>query len=1153
MVASSVTLVSPPDGFNTYDARPATSVIWSGGVGPFNVRYEWDDNAAFPSPITVLNSSVTSPDSAVPTSDLGTADWYLRVTVIDTDDSGELQDPVTYHTLTFGDVNTSPRYLTLDQNIGVGFSSGLGDGDPVDNARYLILDQNIGVGFATGLGDNSPNDPPRFLTLDQNIDATQPCPFLEYITPTLQNQGGTVILTGTGFGALQTTYATEVRLHSSDDLGSPFVIMTASSWSEDEISVTVPSGGSTGWVAVVHTNVGATCPGSSTKLLQIVAIPADPDMGWFTKAVDKENNDIAGISAIPFNVTKSSFKKTMNAIGTGSIEIPLGDTATLESIIDPLMRKGTLIRSYINNRMRYGWFAEKLTHRLDGEGNVIARITGRGMEVVALWTKVGPNDYPASPSLSPTWQYGSNENLVLNPGFDNEATNPTLVNPGGEEGNDVDGNLFGWTQRGSNVTSFTSVNDAVEARTGDWYIRIDASDNHSGIEQSIPVLPNRVYHIQAYVKESTAAGMRVTLAIGGADDIAATATYPNNYIFNSEVMAELDNVARNPASNGCPGGSSDGTWQVLDVEVMTGNEQTSLTVAIQDDHHGVCVPEVHVPFYVDDVLIEGWGVGIEPWVAFDVANHASNSFRLVSSPTLSASPYALKLNPLGQFAGVEQVIAVNPGTTYTATIWAQMVGPLVDDYCRLVIRENDTDQTLIATTINQVPNAVVFIEYTVTFTTSPTTSEIIFRFAYTGPNNPTPIYVESASLQPGKPAAVAGIILNDVLDKMALSGKLTYLSRTWTATKDSKGVPWPRELSLDIEPTESLFVLLSRIVALGHEWEIVPTNFAEGNDTGFELNVFTARLFNSLSGVGNNWINSLDGPVINPTVATVSGNVVKTSFNVNKVMGIGNDGVWSEVEQFPFETIDIPALDPAPLGYKDSFGIVEDVISVSASDSTTVSKFSEARLIDEKGKELVLQVDMMNASTTSRPFLNFGVGDSVPVDMPPTKPNPPDDSTGFYADLQRVRAIQANLSGEGSDITFSVDIDRVVYEEEFMWLALIAQLTERAPSNNTGVGTGLVSGSTPSSPSSQAPQAASPHTHGLNTTQITGKTTSGDVSGTLPGPITVNKIKGKPISGTIPIATGPGKIVMVFDPGLNSWVPVEFDTSFASRFLLGGM
>ncbi|MCH8278339.1 MAG: hypothetical protein IIC12_05345, partial [Proteobacteria bacterium] len=146
-----------------------------------------------------------------------------------------------------------------------------------------------------------------------------------------------------------------------------------------------------------------------------------------------------------------------------------------------------------------------------------ARITGRGMEVVADWTKVLPHDFPASPTQNPTWVYGSNENFVLNPGFEDAVDDPVLKNPGGEDGNDDDGNAEGWGASGDDLDSITAILDSLFARTGDWYIEVAASDNHSGMTQSIPVTPNREYHIQAYVKDIAAAG---ELAVHGMARIA---------------------------------------------------------------------------------------------------------------------------------------------------------------------------------------------------------------------------------------------------------------------------------------------------------------------------------------------------------------------------------------------------------------------------------------------------------------------------------------------------------------------------------------------------------------------------------------------------------------------------------------------------------
>lgn len=1120
MTVSTVTILSPPDGFDTYDLRPRIDMAWTGGVGPFDVRYEWDDNTGFTSPITVLNSSVTSPDSAVPTSDMGPSgtDWFFRVTVIDNDDAGELQEPVgSYRTLNFQDVNDDSRYLYVNHSIGVGF--GLDSFDDLP------------------LGDGLTTDFSRYLYVNHNIDSTQPCPWLNSISPTLQVQGGTVTLFGNSFGALQSTYDAEIRLYETQDLlGGSYVLMSPTSWSDDEITVTVPSGAPTGWVAVVHTNVGATCDGSAFKLLNVELVAANPDMGWWIQTVDKQNAVTADSTILPYNVANASFKKIMNSIGSGMIEIPLSDP-DIDLIIDPIMRKGVLLRCYLDNRFRYAFYSEKLSHGLDEEGVEVARIVGRGMEVVSLWSKILPHDAPASPSKNPTWVYGSNENFVLNPGFDDADENPILTNAGGEDGNDDDGNAKGWNVRGGDLDSITAINDSLFARTDDWYIEVAASDNHSGMEQSITVIPNRVYHVRAYVKDETAAGMRVTLALGGADDISATSTYPNNFEWGNEILAELDNVARHPDENGLPGGSTDGTWQVMNVEVLTGSEQTSLTIAVQNDHHKT---GIFVDFGVDDITIEGWGLGLEPWTTHLASKHASDSFRLATSPTFDSSPFSLALNPASQWAGIDQLMSVNPLTKYTQTLWVHTTSPAVDDYYKLELVESDGDGVL-ATSGEIVPDDGVWTQYQVIYTTDSDTDELIFRFVYSGTNDPPIIYLDSASVVPGEPAATGGVIANAVLDAMNAAGKLIFLIRTWTDTEDSNGVPWPSNLSLDIEPQESLYGLLNRFVALGHEWEIVPVNFIEGGDTGFELNLYTARAFNPDSGIDISHINDTGGPVITPGDATFAGRIVKTAFNVNTVFAIGDDGVWSQVQQFPYETGDIPSSDPAPLGYKESFGIIEDVILVSANDTETISQYGEARLTDEKARERTIQVNMQRASDI-RPFLHFGVGASMFIDMPPHNPDVPDSTTGLRSYPKRIRAIQASLSGEGADVTFVIDIDRVIYEDELAWLALIAQLAERSPTENTGQGTGKISSAGGTVVSTSTVVEAGPHTHNLTSTNIRKKAASGDISGTLPGPVTVNRIKGSLVSVTVPSITrtlDPHRVVWLFDRDLLQWVPTE--------------
>ncbi|GAG36554.1 unnamed protein product, partial [marine sediment metagenome] len=68
------------------------------------------------------------------------------------------------------------------------------------------------------------------------------------------------------------------------------------------------------------------------------------------------------------------------------------------------------------------------------------------------------------------------------------------------------------------------------------------------------------------------------------------------------------------------------------------------------------------------------------------------------------------------------------------------------------------------------------------------------------------------------------------------------------------------------------------------------------------------------------------------------------------------------------------------------------------------------------------------------------------------------------------------------------------------------------------------------------------HVHALDSFDITEKALSGDISGQVPGPLTVNAIKGMPISATIPALTTagfPADVVWVWDRAALLWRPVE--------------
>lgn len=1232
MAVTTATLFAPFDNSDYGILRPGITVGWTGGTGPFDVVYEWDDNTSFTSPITVTNESVTSPDSAVPTSDLGGygTDWYFRATVYDLSDTGtdEIQSvdndatggtfdltfdgqtatnvpynesaanlkttlealsnitsvtvtgtgttadpwlvtftdpgnkdlplmtaddtnltghtvgttisestkgvypsgtqaPSTYYTLSFTDPDDHPRHLYTYHNIKPNWAATL-DGDPDDFARHLYVYHNITPGWVTGI-DGAPEEFNRHLYLNHDITSDQPCPWIESVTPSIQTVNKSIVITGDSFGATQVTYGGEVRLYSSPT-GSSYVAMSPTLWADDSITVTVPSGASSGWVGVVHTTGTPSCTGSNRRYLTVESTPADAEAGWWIEITDYKN---ATIQTAQPNVVAAYINPVMNSIGSGRLDVPLSDQY-LDDLIDPENYIGRFARAYLDNRYRYGFFLENLRHDVTDDGGSIAAIEGLGLERISEWAVIYPHDHPANPTKSPTWIYGSTDNFISNPGFEDELE--ILKNPGGEDGNTDDGTAEGWSVRGNNLDYHKAVQNDTNSLTGSWYLEFKALDNHSGITQSVSCEPNKVYHVQTYVKDPLASSMRVTLALGGADDIASTGTYSNNFEFGDEILAELDNVARNPASNGLPGGSTDGTWQVMDVEVKTGKEQKSLTISIQNDHHG---SGIFNPIWVDDVTIEGWGLGLDPWVAYDGADHASNSFRLSEAWGYNSSDHSCYVNPTGQYAGIQQIVSVAPNTKYTLTCFGYTSGITSGDTWDLVARYNDGDETLIDK--DSVTVAAGTNTFQVVFTTDDTgadedgNQEIIVRFAYTGPNNPGPMYADSFSLVPGEPPSTPGTILNDILGPIQDRGTIDWLQVSFDADYDSAGNPWYSYVALDINPGETLKDVLDRLVALSYEWEIVPVNFHEGGDTGAELNVYNNRSFGS--GIGFDRTKGSDGIVVveSGRNSISGGRVNKRVFTGNRIFAIDQDGNWSEAESSDYSS-DLTA-----------YGRIEGYLQATVGSSDTLADFADSVIRDAEDSEFAVKFNFARDDYL-RPFLHFGIGDTVYVDPTPYGER----------DTKRIRSIATEMRGEGNDIRFDVNTSKVIFEDEAAVIAAINQLKERGPADNSGVGTGRSSSSaTGFVQTTITSETVVPHTHKLSSPEIKDKALSGDISGELPGPVTVNKVKGRPVSSTIPTDTG-GQVYWIFDRALNTWVPTEIDITTigsgkATTFMLGGM
>ena len=1104
MGVSSILIISLPDGVDypeQLSVRPTMEVAWVGDVGPYDVLHEWDTVDTFDSGdlITDANNGQTSPDTGVPPSDIGgaTSTWFYQVTVTDTDDAGSLTSPD--RTIEFFD-----------------------DVDVTQHKWWHYLLANITPGFDSGEVDD-PLNANRYLYLLANITTDQPCPWIQSVVPSLQQTGESITVMGDSFGATQPTFGGEVRIYDEPGFGGSFVTLTQTAWSDTEATATVPTGATSGFVTVVHTTGTPTCSGSNQKFITIEQTPADPEAGWWVEFFDFKN-----VNKVLFShtgeqpdIASAQIAPVMNDIGNGFINIPFGQLELIDELIDPENDIASFVRVYLDERYRYGFYTDNSDPPVVDIGAQTIKVAGDGMESVARRAIVRPFDHPANPTRQSTWIYGSTDNLIKNGAVDEDLE--VLKNPGGEEGNDDEGDVIGWSQEGGSFISGIAVNDGLNARTGDWYIRNNNSKAHSGLQQSVSVEPSKVYHVQVFAKDPLAGEGRITLALGGHEDMAAIGvTYPNNFPFGGEILAELDNVAS--TGTGCPGGDTDGTWQVMDVEVKTHKDQTSLTMRVQDDHHGKCVAGGHNAFWIDDLFIEGWGLGLSPWEAFQPNNHASNSFRLDRTGQIPGSLESIKINPLGKFAGIKQTITVTPNSKYTYSAQSKTASVIGGDFWTLEIVRTDTGA--IIKQEHDTPVAGVVSNHQAILTMPSDVEEVEIRFLYSGPNNPGPMFVDNLAFVPGEPASTIGKITQEILAPIQARGVIDFLNlNSFDDERDSLGNLWFGLVALDIEPGSSVYDVLSRFVALGYEWEIVPVNFRAGGDTGVQLNLYNSRSFGS--GVGRSQIiDEKESIVLGVGMKAIAGGShQKRAFTPNVVFAMDQKGNWSEDE-----TADIVA-DTA------AFGRIEKHINVTAGSVDTLAEFAGHSLTEEEEKAFASKY-AFTRDTVLRPFLHFGIGDTVFED-------PADNGARR---TKRIRSITADLAGEGTDITYTVDLSRVFFEDEAAVLAAINQLLERAPGDTTGVGTGSVTtSSTGFVQTVIVSEVAPPHNHSLSSAEITNKVATGDVTGTLPGPLQVGKIVGRRVSGVPPGIND----LFVWNAETELWEPRGVPK--ATIFLLGGM
>lgn len=259
-MATSTATIRLPDisAYPNTIARPEIAVVWSGGTGPYDVAYIWDDDPAFGNAYgnqqTASNTGVSgTSDNAAPASDLGDLSdghsWYLKVTVTDTADMGAASDT---GQLDLWDPINANRYLTDHSHVGVGF-------DPTDTP-------GAGWGPAAGSGpaDGYTMDFDRYLYDLSYVDSTTPTPHIWYVFPSFGQEGWEFRIIGWGFGDSEAALSGEVLLNAlgcsviswqkiADTGASPKTIdpiTDTATPQHHEIRAVVPAGAASGLVYV---------------------------------------------------------------------------------------------------------------------------------------------------------------------------------------------------------------------------------------------------------------------------------------------------------------------------------------------------------------------------------------------------------------------------------------------------------------------------------------------------------------------------------------------------------------------------------------------------------------------------------------------------------------------------------------------------------------------------------------------------------------------------------------------------------------------------------------------------------------------------------------------------------------------------------------
>ncbi len=345
-----------------------------------------------------------------------------------------------------------------------------------------------------------------------------------------------------------------------------------------------------------------------------------------------------------------------------------------------------------------------------------------------------------------------------------------------------------------------------------------------------------------------------------------------------------------------------------------------------------------------------------------------DNFQMVIT-TVDTGIYSLLINPgtvPPRFAGAQQVVNVEPGLTYQASIRINPVSGT--DTFRFVIR--DVNGGFIASDSGGLGSssytAGVFSTVTIANIVIPAgVDQIIFRFSNTNTTgNPSGFRLDNASLTEGLAATTWGDIIQILMDDAAVDHVgddrgpvLDWIDYTgFDATNDSTAVAWARDESYTARFGQFYGQVNDDGVDLGYEWNLTPKTTPAGGLT-HDLN----------------WYNTdnLDGSpatAINVKQAVTGGQVTRRIPDFTSLIVEGAEG----------EYVEAASAAESDFGHLEKYDLAGQL---SSTDSITARK--DQLFAAEAANRTAVQFTIIETPDHPRPLVDYVPGDTLPMQLPP--------------------------------------------------------------------------------------------------------------------------------------------------------------------------